>query len=35
MDIVRVDILDEDKLERKHNVRDYKVYQVMRNNPRR
>ncbi|MBI4675741.1 MAG: BrnT family toxin [Chloroflexi bacterium] len=34
MDITRVDILDVDKLERKHNVRVQEVFEVMQNNPR-
>ncbi|MBI5303310.1 MAG: BrnT family toxin [Chloroflexi bacterium] len=34
MDIAWVDILDEDKLDRKHNVRPYEVEQVLLNNPR-
>jgi len=34
MDILRVDILDQDKLERKHNVRANEVYDVMRSEPR-
>ena len=31
---MRVEILDEDKLERKHNVRSYQVFEVMRSDPR-
>jgi uncharacterized DUF497 family protein len=34
MDIVQVKILDEEKLERKHNVRGYEVFDVMRSQPR-
>lgn len=34
MDIVRVDILDPDKLERKHNVQSYEAEEVLLNRPR-
>jgi uncharacterized DUF497 family protein len=34
MDIVRIDILDQDKLESKHNVHTYEVFEVMRSTPR-
>ena len=34
MDIARVDILDEDKLESKHNVMPYEVEEVLFNSPR-
>ena len=34
MEIARVDILDEDKLERKHNVRAKEVFDVMHHKPR-
>lgn len=34
MDITRIDILDPDKLERKHNVQRYEVFEAMRGNPR-
>ena len=34
MDIIRVDILDADKLERKHDVRAYEVEEVLLESPR-
>lgn len=34
MDIVRVDILDEDKLQRKHDVRGYQAREIFSGNPR-
>ncbi len=34
MDIVRVDILDADKLERKHDVQSHEVYEAMAGKPR-
>lgn len=34
MDIARVDILDADKLERKHDVQSYEVYEAMGGKPR-
>lgn len=34
MNITRVDILDEDKLERKHSVHEEEVREVFRSNPR-
>jgi hypothetical protein len=34
MDIAQVDILDEDKLESKHNVRAYEVEEVLLSKPR-
>jgi uncharacterized DUF497 family protein len=34
MEIVRVQILDEDKLERKHNVLQHEVFEVMHSRPR-
>ena len=34
MDITQVDILDEEKLESKHNVRSHEVFEVIRNQPR-
>lgn len=34
MGITRIDILDADKLERKHNVQSYEVYEVMNGKPR-
>ena len=33
MDIVRIDILDPEKLERKHNVREREVRQIFANSP--
>lgn len=34
MDITRIDILDADKLEHKHNVQSFEVYEVMNGAPR-
>ena len=34
MDIASIDILDEEKLERKHNVNPYEVEEVLLGNPR-
>lgn len=34
MNISRIDILDADKLEQKHNVQVYEVYEVLRSQPR-